>query len=188
MLDAPRTAATRTMTPLTAALMADYNRWMNERLYEAAARVPEAELARDRGAFFGSILQTLNHVVVADCIWLHRFARQPDAAELRLALAGIPLPTSLRQEMAGSLAALRDRRRELDELIQRWAGALTAEQLEAPLTYQNMAGRSFRRNFGHLVLHFFNHQTHHRGQASTLLFQAGVDIGVTDLLAVIPEA
>ena len=175
------------MTPDAANLMAEYNRWMNERMYEAAAGLPEAELARDRGAFFGSILQTMNHIVVADCIWLHRFARQSDAAGLRSELANVPQPVSLREEMAGSFGMLRERRRELDELIRRWTGSLTADQLRAPLAYQNMAGRSFARNFGHLVLHFFNHQTHHRGQASTLLFQAGVDVGVTDLLAVIPE-
>lgn len=175
------------MTPDAAKLMAEYNRWMNRRMYEAAASLPEAEVKRDRGAFFGSILETLNHILVADAIWLHRFARQPDAAELRAGLAGWPLPTSLRQEMAESLPALARRRHELDELVVRWAGALTTERLAAPLAYRNMAGQPWNRTLGHLVFHFFNHQTHHRGQASTLLFQAGVDIGVTDLLAVIPE-
>src|SRR3546814_18825510 len=59
------------------ALLASYNRWMNERLYAAAATLPAAELARDRGAFFGSIVGTLNHLVVADPIWLQRFAKLP---------------------------------------------------------------------------------------------------------------
>src|SRR5690606_21949486 len=91
-----------TMTPGTARLMAEYNRWMNERMYDAAAGLPRAELARDRGAFFGSIQQTLNHIVVADCIWLHRFARHPAHPELAEGMAGFPVPASLRQEMAPS--------------------------------------------------------------------------------------
>lgn len=175
-----------TMTPETAALMADYNRWMNQRMYEAAGRLAEDEVTKDRGAFFGSILGTLNHIAVADTIWLHRFAQHPDASALRTRLARFPLPTSLRQEIAGSLAALRNCRGELDEIIIQWSRALTPGGLEGPLVYRNMAGQAFSRKLGYLVLHFFNHQTHHRGQASTLLFQAGLDVGVTDLLAVMP--
>ncbi len=168
--------------------MADYNRWMNQRMYEAAGRLPEDEIAKDRGAFFGSILQTLNHIAVADAIWLHRFAQHPDASGLRAELARFPLPRSLRQEIAGSLGGLRSYRCALDELIIEWSRGLVPERLEAPLVYRNMAGEAFSRSFGHLVLHFFNHQTHHRGQASTLLFQAGLDIGVTDLLAIMPAS
>jgi len=176
-----------TMTPETATLMADYNRWMNQRMYEAAGRLAESEVTRDRGAFFGSILQTLNHIAVADTIWLHRIAQGTDESGLRTEVARFALPTSLRQEIAGSLAGLRDYRGELDGLIVQWSRTLTPGRLEASLVYRNMAGQAFSRKLGHLVLHFFNHQTHHRGQVSTLLFQAGLDIGVTDLLAVIPE-
>ena len=58
-------------------LMAHYNTWMNERLYAAAASLPDAELSTERGAFFGSILGTLNHLVVADRIWLGRYTFHP---------------------------------------------------------------------------------------------------------------
>lgn len=175
------------MTFTAAALMARYNRWMNERMYEAARNLSGEELARDRGAFFGSILQTLNHIAVADTIWLHRFSQHPDASGLRESLAAFPRPDSLRQELAGSLRDLQHYRERLDMVILDWSETLASEQMASTLVYHNMAGQSFSRNFGHLVQHFFNHQTHHRGQASTLLFQAGVDIGITDLLAVIPR-
>jgi uncharacterized damage-inducible protein DinB len=175
------------MTPQTAALMANYNRWMNQRIYEAASSLPEDEVTKDRGAFFGSLFQTLNHIATADTIWLQRFAQQSDTSVLRTALAGFPQPTSLRYEIATSLNDLKTYRDRLDEIILRWAETLTTEQLASPLHYRNMAGQAHDKNFGHLVQHFFNHQTHHRGQASTLLFQAGVDIGVTDLLALIPN-
>lgn len=176
------------MTPQTAALMAGYNRWMNDRVFEAAATLDDAQLAADKGAFFGSILATLNHIAVADSIWLHRFARHPAAFTALDAIAGFPSPTSLTQSLAPDLAALRHYRRQLDELIARWVPELQPEHLSVDITYANLAGVESRKNFGLLLTHFFNHQTHHRGQVSTLLFQSGVDIGVTDLLAFVPPS
>lgn len=174
------------MTPQTAALMADYNRWMNDRMYEAAGKLDATELAADKGAFFGSILGTLNHIAVADLIWLRRFAQHPASSPALGALSGFPRPESLRQALAPDLAGLGDLRQRLDEVIILWAHELAPELLSSHLSYTNTAGVASRRNFGALVQHFFNHQTHHRGQASALLFQSGVDVGVTDLLAIIP--
>lgn len=176
------------MTPQIATLMAEYNRWMNERLYEAAARLDGEALAADRGAFFGSILGTLNHIAVGDTIWLHRFARHEASFSSLGALSRFPQPSSLSQALAPDLEGLRGYRRELDALIERWASQIRPEHLSADFAYRNMAGVESSRNFGALLQHFFNHQTHHRGQVSTLLFQAGVDVGVTDLLAVIPRS
>ena len=175
------------MTPQTAKLMAQYNRWMNERMFEAAARLGDDELAADKGAFFGSVLGTLNHIAVADTIWLHRFAQHPLALPALGALSRFPRPTTLRQPLATDLEGLRGYRRNLDELIVHWASELTPAHLEADIAYANMAGVAATKNFGALLQHFFNHQTHHRGQVSTLLFQSGVDVGVTDLLALIPN-
>lgn len=176
------------MTPQIATLMAEYNRWMNERLYEAAARLDGETLAADRGAFFGSILGTLNHIAVGDTIWLHRFARREASFSSLSGLSRFPQPSSLSQSLAPDLEGLRGYRRELDALIERWVLQLRPEHLSADFAYRNMAGVESSRNFGALLQHFFNHQTHHRGQVSTLLFQAGVDVGVTDLLAVIPRS
>lgn len=175
------------MTPQTAILMASYNHWMNQRMYEAACSLTEEEVKKDRGAFFGSIFQTLNHIAAADTIWLHRFSQHPEASILQAALICFPQPASLRQEISDSLSGLKNYRDNLDKIIMRWSQSLTPQQLTSPLVYCNMAGQPYSKNFGFLVQHFFNHQTHHRGQTSTLLFQAGIDIGVTDLLAVIPN-
>ena len=175
------------MTPQIASLMAEYNRWMNERMYEAAARLDPETLSANKGAFFGSILGTLTHIAAADTIWLHRFARHEAAFASLTALDRFPQPSSLSQPLAADLGELRRYRRDLDSLIERWVSELTPAHLSTDITYSNMAGVSSRRNFGALLQHFFNHQTHHRGQASTLLFQSGVDVGVTDLLAVIPH-
>ncbi len=176
------------MTPQTAVLMAEYNRWMNDRVFEAAKKLDDVELAADKGAFFGSILGTLNHIAVADTIWLHRFAEHRVSFPALSALSGFPRPPSLRFMLAPNLPGLRDCRRRLDDLIRRWVLELGDEHLSDNLVYGNMVGVVSSRNFGALLQHFFNHQTHHRGQVSTLLFQSGVDIGITDLLGVIPSS
>ena len=176
------------MTPRSAALMAKYNRWMNERVFEAAARLSAAELAADKRAFFGSILGTLNHIAVADTIWLHRYGQHRASFVTLLGLSEFPRPTSLRQTIAAELPGLREYRHRLDELIVAWVAELTPENLSSKLPYTNMAGATSSKGFCAVLQHFFNHQTHHRGQVSTLLFQSGVDVGVTDLLTIIPNS
>lgn len=168
-------------------LMASYNQWMDERLYDAAARLPTEALRRDRRAFFGSIIGTLNHLVVADTIWLKRFATLPANADRLAPIADLPKPSGLDQILFRDLDDLRERRRWLDSLIQSWIDELSARDLDAVLSYRNSRGKAFNKRLAHLLDHFFNHQTHHRGQATTLLTQAGEDVGVTDLLALLPD-
>ena len=168
-------------------LLASYNQWMNRRLYDAAATLPDDALAEDRGAFFGSVIGTLNHLVVADTIWLKRFASAADASSVLAALDDTPMPTALDAVPYPALPALRARREWLDALILRWVDTLTPAQVASRLTYTNTKGAMFTRSVEGLLTHLFNHQTHHRGQATTLLSQAGVDVGVTDLLALLPD-
>lgn len=168
-------------------LMARYNEWMNARLYQAAASLPAEQLSADRKAFFGSILGTLNHLVVADTIWLKRFAAHPARHAALDPLHALPAPASLDQILYAGLAQLAGQRARLDGLIVQWAAALAEPDLDQALDYRTMRGVPARKNFFSLVMHFFNHQTHHRGQAGTLLTQAGVGLGSTDLLALIPD-
>jgi uncharacterized damage-inducible protein DinB len=60
-------------------IYAAYNAWVNERLYDAASHIPDAEYRRDRGAFFGSLHGTLNHLLVGDRIWMRRFTGEGEA-------------------------------------------------------------------------------------------------------------
>lgn len=166
-------------------LMADYNRWMNQRVYAAAARLPAEAVVQDRGAFFGSILGTLNHLMVADRIWLRRFAEHPAHFAALEPLRGQPAPTDLRAIEHDTLPALRAAREQLDATIADWAGEVSETDLDQALTYANTKGVVSRQRFGLLLMHFFNHQTHHRGQVTTLLTQAGEDVGGTDLLELI---
>lgn len=167
--------------------MADYNRWMNTRLYAAAATLDDAALYADRGAFFGSLFATLNHLVVADTIWLKRFATHRAGAMALAPLQHEPMPTKLAQPMCDTLAGLATRRTWLDGLIADWVAMLTEDDLDASLAYRNSRGEPATRNVFALLMHVFNHQTHHRGQATTLLSQSGVDMGATDLLLRVPD-
>jgi uncharacterized damage-inducible protein DinB len=169
-------------------LLARYNATMNRQLYEAAAQLPADVLHADRGAFFGSLFKTMNHLIAGDTIWLTRFSQHPAGFRALAPLRSAPIPGSLTQAFGDTLEELQQRRMRLDAAITALAGELREPDLEQVLTYTNSRGQTFRKCFGSLLLHFFNHQTHHRGQASTLLTQAGADIGVTDLLLLIPEA
>lgn len=168
-------------------LMARYNQWMNTRLYAEAAALGEAELRADRGAFFGSILSTLEHIFAADAHWLARFALNfPALASLEPVRHG-PLPELVRGITFPDFALLREKREAMDEVLLAFTHEATEATYARPMSYVNSAGESHTREAGLVLRHVFNHQTHHRGQVTTLLSQRGVDLGVTDLSALIPE-
>ncbi|ALM51493.1 DinB family protein [Halomonas huangheensis] len=169
-------------------LLAYYSQWMNLRILDAAARLPTEELNMDRGAYFRSIMGTLNHLVVGDTIWLKRFACHPHSSGPLTEVLALPSPARLDQRLFEDFDALHSHRTWLDEKIVNWAAQLSDSDLDDTLEYRNTMGVPATRQYGSLVMHFFNHQTHHRGQLSTLLYQAGIDIGVTDLLPLIPES
>lgn len=161
--------------------LARYNRWMNDRLYEAAAGLSDDARKRDVGAFFKSIHGTLNHLLLADRVWLSRFTGVA-APEGHIA----PGIRSLDQELYASFDELRRERRAADEELSAWTSGLTDARLSAPLVYVR-AGRSVEGPLWGVVAHLFNHQTHHRGQVTALLMQQGVDPGVTDLVAMLRD-
>jgi uncharacterized damage-inducible protein DinB len=168
-------------------LLAAYNSWMNDKLYTAAATLPAEQLRADRGAFFGSLIGTLNHIVAGDTIWLKRFATHPVQHAALDPLRAMAIPAALDAHFSDDLPRLAAQRKTLDVVIEQWVAGLTQQDLDHVLHYQNSKGVVSDKRLAHLLLHFFNHQTHHRGQASTLLSQAGVDVGVTDLLALLPN-
>jgi uncharacterized damage-inducible protein DinB len=168
-------------------LLAHYNQWMNDKVYEAAGKLDAAALEADRGAFFGSVLGTLNHIMVGDTIWLKRLGTHPADHRSLDVVRRAERPSSLDQILYRDLALLLLQRKALDATIIAWTGELTEPDLDHALEYHNMKGVPQRKRFGSLVLNLFNHQTHHRGQATTLLAQASLDVGVTDLLALIPD-
>jgi uncharacterized damage-inducible protein DinB len=172
------------MSPLSQyAAMARYNRFMNERLYALAARLPEEQRKRDMGAFFGSIHGTFNHLLLTDRTWLQRLTG--DRARYGfLAADGGPIEVrSLRQELYSEFDVLRRERAATDADVDAFVAGLTVERLDETLRYRR-AGRDepYEHPLWWALTHFFNHQTHHRGQVTTLFMQLGHDPGVTDLI------
>ena len=168
-------------------LMSRYNQWMNQKVYQAAQELGEEKIKQDRGAFFGSLLGTLNHIYVADIIWLRRFAKHSKQYQSLQDLPELANYTELSQTVADDLKSLDELRQELDTVIINWCQELDSQDLEDNLQYTDTKGNLYNKNFGQLIHNLFNHQTHHRGQATTLISQEGLDVGVTDWLAILPE-
>ncbi len=149
-------------------MMAGYNRWMNEKVYAVCAQMSDEERKRDRKAFFHSIHGTLNHLLLTDRGWLGRFNGKPWAFR------------SLDQELYANFEELRRERARTDLEIEDFVSAITPQRLDAPFSYETYAGKKFTHPLSPALVHLFNHQTHHRGQLTTLLSQLGLDPGVTD--------
>ncbi|TGK08599.1 damage-inducible protein DinB [Leptospira fletcheri] len=168
------------------ATLAEYNLWMNESLYTAAEKLSDEIRKKDKGAFFSSIHGTFNHILWADKAWLARFEKNGFGSEI-LAQSVRFLSTSdvadYRFESYESFSDLKKERSELDHTIIRWIkDGLSEEKIMQNLQYKNTKGIPCVTPAYEVLTHFFNHQTHHRGQITTLLFQEGVDPGITDLI------
>lgn len=169
-------------------LMADYNKRMNDQVYDASSKLDEEKLSADTGAFFSSVLGTLNHIMVGDLLWLSRFAIHSDRYKSLHGLSALPKPKGLDDTLYPELPLLAKARKLIDKAIRQWLNEdIRVDDFNRTLVYANSQGVVCERDFGELLSHFFNHQTHHRGQVSTLLYQQKVDVGVTDLLIDIPD-
>ena len=152
-------------------MLAAYNAWVNERLYGAAARIPDADYRRDRGAFFGSLHGTLNHLLVGDRIWMHRFTGEGGE------------PKQLDGILYESFSELRGARRAEDARIIRYIAGLSERDLAGAIEYRSTRSPArLEHHLAPLLLHFFNHQTHHRGQAHCLLTEITGEAPSFDLL------
>ncbi len=139
-------------------MFAHYNAWANERIYAAASTLPDADYRADLGAFFRSVHGTLNHLLVADRIWMVRFTGSGDA------------PTSLDAILFDDFADLQQARIAEDQRIIDWLDGLSASDLDQMLRYQPISNPTpVVQPLAPTLSHVFNHQTHHRGQVHALL-------------------
>ena len=171
---APASAAS--IGPQFVRTMAAYNAEMNRRMFAAAGRLSDAERRRSRGAFWDSIHGTLSHLLWGDQIWMSRFDGLP------------PPPVNIRQSagMIEDFAELSRQRSETDGKITAWAERVDDTWLAGDIVWFSQAAeKELRMPRGLLVTHFFNHQTHHRGQAHAMITAAGEQTGDTDLFLVI---
>ena len=150
--------------------LAAYNRWANARLYQAAFGLEDAEYRRDVGSFFGSLHGTLNHLLVTDRLWMKRFTGEGDALDRLDAI------------LYDDLTDLASARADEDDRITNYINGLDAAALSARMTYANTSGQEFEEQRSALLTHLFNHQTHHRGQAHTILSICGAAPPSLDLL------
>ena len=143
-------------------MMADYNSWANTRLYRMASRLPDEQYRRDVGAYFKSLHGTLNHIMCADLIWMHRLT---GAGEY---------PTSLNTIVFDDLPSLSAARQQEDQRIIAYVESLSDAQMEETWTYRTLNGAPQKQRRREILAHLFNHQTHHRGQAHAILTALGV--------------
>jgi uncharacterized damage-inducible protein DinB len=152
-------------------MFAGYNRWANERIYGLAATLPDADYRADRGAFFKSIHGTLNHLLVGDRIWMRRFTGTGDA------------PKQLDTILFDDFEALRVARRAEDERIIGWVATLSEADIAGSMRYRTVSNpQTLEQPRAPALDHFFNHQTHHRGQAHALLTAITGDAPSLDLI------
>lgn len=152
-------------------MFAAYNRWANVAVYDAAAHLSAEELSRDMGAFFGSLIGTLNHILVADRIWMKRFTGEGAA------------PAALDTILHPALAALRVAREAEDARIVDWIDGLPDKAFTGRFTYLTVTDmRTISQRLAPALAHFFNHQTHHRGQAHAILTALGKPAPSLDLV------
>lgn len=152
-------------------LMAEHNRWMNRKLYAVCAQLTESERTRDLGAFFRSVHGTLNHLLLVDRLWLGRLCDEPFAV------------ASLDQVLYNDFATLECERDRTDAQLQDYLTRLDTVHLSEPVRYVSLLlQKSMTLPLGLILLHLFHHQTHHRGQITTLVSQLGYRFGETDMI------
>jgi len=158
-------------------MLAAYNAWANRRLYDAADRLGDADYRADMGAFFKSVHGTLNHLMVGDILWLARFRGQPNP------------PLRLDQILHDDRAALRAAREKLDAEIVVFAETLSEADIGSTITYSMITRpETVTEPIAPALIHFFNHQTHHRGQVHALLTRLTGQAPAIDLIYYLREA
>jgi len=168
-------------------LLAEYNQLMNQRLFAAAAKLSDEDLKKDCSAFFKSVFGTLNHIMVGDIVWLKRFSEHPSSQASLSYIASLEKPHSLSSNLFADLESLGIERKRIDEILIQWLNGLSEVDIKECISYKNMAGQPFKKQYSSLINHLFLHQVHHRGQVTALMSQFGIDFGETDIIEIIDE-
>ena len=154
-------------------LKAQYNHWMNDRLYGLCQSVSDEERNRNLGAFFQSIHGTLNHILLADLLWLSRL--------------GLPVEckvSSLADILYEDFHQLTVARHEVDTLLTNYIGSLTDTDMAQSIQYKRLQSDDVNElPLGLILTHLFNHQTHQGGQRAALMTLIGIEVGVTDMIS-----
>ncbi len=159
------------------ALMARFNAWVNKRVYGCVAGLSDADYRKDRKAYFGSIHNTLNHLLVVDRAWTCRIKGVAHGLK------------GLDQILYDDFASLRAARKIEDAALIELVDGLSDEELQRPVTYRPMSGDGSHSNrCDRILVTLFNHQTHHRGQIHAMLTQQDIDPPPLDVIVFLAEA
>ena len=165
------------ITPDYVRAMARYNAWQNRQLIAALKDAPDEVLRAERGAFFGSIMGTLNHLLFGDTLWMNRFEPRISA----------PARGLDHLNFTPNVAVWSTERARLDGEILAWADAVSGDDLNGDLRWNSIVlERDFKQNRSRCVVHMFNHQTHHRGQVHAMMTSVGLRAPVSDVI-LMPE-
>ena len=159
------------------ALMARFNAWVNDRVYGCVASLSDADYRQDRKAYFGSIHNTLNHLLVVDSLWTHRIKGSDHGIK------------SLDQILHDDFESLRAARQAEDAALIKLVDSLSDDELQGPVTDRRMIGDgSYTTRRDHILITLFNHQTHHRGQIHAMLTQQDIELPPLDVIVFLAEA
>ena len=151
-------------------LMAQYNQWMDSKIYAVCLEIPDDLRKKDMGAFFKSIHSTLNHIYYGDLACIERLRDNTFT------------PRQIGIDLHDDFKELKEAQEKMDSGIINWADSLTQEKLNQTFDYvSNVENFSRKLPVWVLATHMFNHQTHHRGQVTTLIKQLGYEPGITDI-------
>jgi uncharacterized damage-inducible protein DinB len=161
------------ISPNYCRLFASYNQWFNERLYATCAAMNEETRTADVGAFFHSIHGTLQHLIWADLHW---------CAKLEIDVSNVKaFADAFDDNVSANWHEMKQVRKQIDAALIAWAESISQEFVDADASYTGANGVVRELTQALWVVQMFNHQTHHRGQVTTLISQRGIDIGTTDI-------
>lgn len=155
-------------------ILASYNQWVNQLLL---SKVNQSEM------FSGEVSTKLNHILLGDKVWLNRF----NEALRSSVLSNCKLMTEIDYSEVLSIEQFIEQREELDDVILKFIDSLSSDDLNGKITYSLKSEETYSEPFDELILHLFNHQTHHRGQIIMILAKNGIDCGLTDILGYIRQ-
>jgi uncharacterized damage-inducible protein DinB len=165
-------------------LMADYNAQANRRMYEIIRNAPEGLLTKNNGSYFDNILGLLNHHLWADIGWLQAYRDSDlELKSLDNPVLAVHLP-GWKENLTEDLEALFKIRQEVDQLFLKFTREVSEEALLGAITLTR-GNKKTRFIFHEVLMHLFNHQTHHRGSIALALDQEGLENDFSNLLDVL---
>ena len=165
-------------------LLAKYNRWMNQSIYKTCLAMGQDNVDKNQDSFFPSISKTLNHLLLGDLVWLYRCSGDKGVMKFVDGDGHDFKIKSLNQVVFSKLEELWEKRQGIDNDIVKYVESLNADQVNESVEYRSTDGCLHTKDLGTILTHWFNHQTHHRGQITALIHQQGYEFGTTDLILI----